>query len=111
MHGVSPEKYIVAVEVQDKPDMAILDSAVLDSAARSLPVKLFIAFPEPVSPLPMREVEKVHQRGVGVIEIRANGPVVLREALPMSLFGYRLDRELFPKKMRGTLLTRKNNSV
>jgi hypothetical protein len=104
IQGVSPERYIVAVEVQDRPDMTVLDSAVLDCAARSLPVKLFIAFPEPTSPFATREIEKVHQRGVGLIEVRATGPVVLREALPMSLFGYRLDRDLFPRKMRGTLL-------
>jgi hypothetical protein len=108
VHGVSPERYIVAVEVQDRPDMAVLDSAVLDCATRSLPVKLFVAFPEPTTPWPQRDVEKIHQRGVGVIEVRPSGPVVLREALPLSLFAYRLDRLSFPKKLRGTLLDAEN---
>jgi len=107
-HGISPEKYVVAIEVQDRPDMAVLDSAVLDCAARSLPVKLFVVFPEPATPWPERDVEQIHQRGVGAIEVRPTTPVVLREALPLSLFGYRLDRRLFPRKFRGTLLDAEN---
>src|ERR1700683_54727 len=107
-HGISPEKYVVAIEVQDRPDMAVLDSAVLDCAARSLPVKLFVVFPEPATPWPERDVEQIHQRGVGASEVRPTTPVVLREALPLSLFGYRLDRRLFPRKFRGTLLDAEN---
>jgi hypothetical protein len=107
-HGFSPEKYIVAVEVQDRPDIAVLDSTVLDCAARSLPVKIFIAFPEPAVPISTRDAEKIHHRGVGLIEVRPAGPVVLREALPMSLFGYRLDRQIFPQRLRGTLLDAEN---
>jgi hypothetical protein len=107
-YGISPEKYIVAIEVQDRPDMAVLDSAVLDCATRSLPIKLFVVFPEPATPWPERDVEKIHQRGVGAIEVRPATSVVLREALPLSLFAYRLDRQLFPKKLRGTLLDAEN---
>jgi hypothetical protein len=108
IHGLSPEKYIIAVEVQDRPDLTVLNSAVLDCASRSLPVKLFVAFPEPATPASLRDIERIHQTGVGVVEFRVAGPVVLREALPLSLFGYRLDRQKFPKKLRGTLLDAEN---
>ncbi len=108
IQGVSPDKYVFAVEVQDKPDAEILDSVVLDCVARAIPVKLFLAFPESTTPVPHRVVEKLHQKGLGVIEIRASGPVVLSEALPLSLFGYRLDRSRFSPKIRGILLEAEN---
>jgi len=108
IQGVSPDKYVVAVEVQDKPDAEILDSVVLDCVKRAIPVKLFLAFPESTTPVPHRVVEKLHQRGLGVIEIRPSGPVVLFEALALSLFGYRLDRTRFSPKLRGTLLDAEN---
>jgi hypothetical protein len=50
----------------------------------------------------------MYQKGLGVIEIRDSTIAVLHEALPLSLFGYRLDRLRFPKKFRGTLLEAEN---
>jgi hypothetical protein len=108
IQGVGPDKYIVAVEVQDKPDTGVLDSVVLDCVSRAIPVKLFLAFPEPVAAMPHQVVENIHKKGMGLIEMRATGPVVLAEALPLSLFGYRLDRLRFPAKLRGTLLEADN---
>lgn len=108
IQGVSPDKYLVAVEVQDKPDAGVLDSVVLDCVARAIPVKLFLAFPESATAVPHSVVEKLRQRGLGVIEIRAAGPTVLCEALPLSLFGYRLDRHRFPARLRGILLEAEN---
>jgi len=108
IQGISTDKYIVAVEVQDRPDTSVLDSVVLDCVAHAIPVKLFLAFPEPTSAVPHQVVEKIHKKGLGLIEVRALGPVTLAEALPLSLFGYRLDRFRFPKKLRGTLLEADN---
>lgn len=108
IHGLSPDGYVVAVEVQDRADAAVLDSAVLDCVSRCLPVRLFLAFPESTTPVPHRVVENLRQRGLGIIEVRESGVVVLGEALPLSLFGYRLDRLRFPKKFRGILLEAEN---
>jgi hypothetical protein len=104
IQGTSPDKYIVAVEVQDRLDTSFLDSVVIDCATRAVPVKLFLAFPEPAAAVPHQVVERIHKKGLGLIEVRAAGPVALVEALPLSLFGYRLDRFRFPAKLRGTLL-------
>jgi len=104
IQGLSPEKYVVAAEVQDTPDTAPLAPVVLACVTRAVPIKLFIAFPEPASPVPHSLIEKAHQQGIGVIEIRSGGPQVLREALPLSLLGYRLDRQRFPKRMRSILV-------
>lgn len=108
IQGTTPDKYIVAVEVQDKPDTSVIDSVVIDCVGRAIPVKLFLAFPEPTAALPHQVVERIHKKGLGLIELRAAGPVVLAEALPLSLFGYRLDRLRFPPKLRGTLLEADN---
>jgi hypothetical protein len=89
--------------IQKKPD-----SVVIDCATRAIPVKLFLAFPEPSAPVPHQVVEKIHKKGLGLIEVRAAGPVALIEALPLSLFGYRLDRFRFPARIRGTLLEADN---
>src|SRR5712692_6406849 len=41
IHGLSPEKYIVAVEVQEGLNTASLDSVILDCVMRAIPIKLF----------------------------------------------------------------------
>src|SRR5689334_10350990 len=46
IHGNSPDKYIVAAEVQDRPDPTVLASVVLDCVSSCIPIKLFLAFPE-----------------------------------------------------------------
>ena len=104
IHGLSTEQYIVAVEVQDSPETSSLDSVILDCVTRAIPIKLYVAFPTPSSPVSHQVIEKAHKKGIGVIEIQAVNPQVLREALPLSLLGYRLDHKRFPKKMRGTLV-------
>ncbi len=104
LYGLNHEKYIVAIEVQDNINTAHLDSVILDCVTRAIPMKLFLAFPSPATPIPHSLIESAHKKGLGVIEVRSTGPVVLREALPLSLLGYRLDHKKFPKKMRGTLI-------
>jgi hypothetical protein len=104
IHGLSPEKYIIAVEVQDTPNTTSLDSVILDCATRAIPVKLFVAFLSSASPVPHNLIESAHKKGLGVIEIGQAGPRVLREAFPLSLLGFRLDHKNFPKKLRGTLI-------
>jgi len=108
IQGLSPDKYIVAVEVQDRPDPAVLDSAVLDCVIRCIPLKLSLAFPELSAPVAHRMIESLQRKGLGVFEIRGDGVAVLGEALPLSLIGYRLKRLNFPKKLRGTLLDAEN---
>lgn len=108
IHGVNSDKYIVAVEVQDHPDVGVLDAAILDCVGRCIPVKLSLAFPESATPVAHRIIESLRQKGLGVIEVRSEAVAVLSEPLPLSLFGYRLDRLSFPKKFRGVLLEAEN---
>jgi hypothetical protein len=104
IYGISPEKYIVAVEVQESPNTTSLDSVILDCVMRSVPVKLFVTFVVSASPVPHNLIENAHKKGLGVIEIAGAELRVLREALPLSLLGYRLDYKRFPKKLRSTLI-------
>ena len=104
IHGLSPEKYVIAVEVQETINTAPLDSVIIDCVRLAIPMKLFLAFAPSATPVSHSLIESAHKKGLGVIEVRTTGPVVLREALPLSLLGYRLDHKKFPKKMRGTLI-------
>jgi len=104
IQGLTTDKYVVAIEVQDNPDTTHLDPVILQCVTQRIPIKLFIAFPQSTTPIPHNLIEKAHKKGLGVIEVEQQGPQVLREALPLSLLGYRLDPMKFPKKMRNTLI-------
>lgn len=108
LHGKSSDGYIVAVEVQDKPDSNPLDGVVLRCVNLRLPLKLFIAFPESVSPISHKIIDRAHEKGLGVIEIRSTGAIVAREALPLSLLAYKVNRLRFPKAYRSALADAEN---
>jgi len=108
LHGFSRDQYIVAVEVQESANSTFLDSVILDCMTHGIPIKLFIAFPTTPTPIPHQQIQRAHDHGLGIIEVQAAGPAVLREALPLSLLGYRLDRRLFPPRYRGVLADAEN---
>jgi hypothetical protein len=105
---VSAESYFVAAEIQEKPDLTLLHSVVLDCMRLNIPVKLYVAFPEKEGHNPLKEIDKAHKIGLGIIEVRDAGVHVVKEAVPLSLWGYRLDRLRFPAKYRSLLADAEN---
>lgn len=105
LHAHTQDHHIVCVDVQESPYSTALDSIVLDCVRKSLPIKLYVAFPESVGLQDYKKkVDRARTNGVGVIEVRAQGIVVINEALPLSLSGVReVHPSRFPMRFRTPL--------
>jgi len=106
LHSVTKDHHIVCIDVLETPYSSVLDGFVLDCVKKSIPVNLFVAFPEgSVQAEYKKNVDRARNNGVGVVEIKANGVVqVIHEALTLSLAGVReIDTRRFPAKYRAAL--------
>jgi hypothetical protein len=105
LHQLTQDKYFLCVDVLDSPFSPTLESVVSDCMQRSLPVKLFVAFPGGADMLDYKKnVDRARVKGVGVIEVTNLGCDVKHEALALSLIGVRpIDKKLYPPKYRSSL--------
>lgn len=104
-HELTRDRYFVCIDVLDSPFSATLESIVSDCMQRSLPVKLFVAFPGGADiPDYKRKVDRAREKGVGVIEVTDLGCDIKHEALALSLIGARpIDKRSYPAKYRSSL--------
>jgi hypothetical protein len=104
-HTQTKDHHIFCIDVQESPYSTHLDSIVLDCVKRSLPVLLYVAFPEnPSQQDYKKKVDRARANGVGVVEVRANETEVIHEALALSLLGVReINPSRFPSKFRADL--------
>ena len=107
----SKDHHIVCVDVRESPYSQTLDSVVLDSIKKSLPIKLYVAFPEaPNIPDYKKQADRARSNGVGLIEVKANGIEVIHDALALSLAGLRkIKPSKFPAKFRTPLVQAESN--
>lgn len=105
LHANEKDHHIVCIDVQDSPYSNALDSFVLDCVKKSLPIRLYVAFPEGTNQSEYKKkVDRARANGVGVLEVRANGVLLIHEALSLSLLGVREIRpSRFPPKFRAAL--------
>lgn len=105
LHTQAKDHHIICVDVLESPYSPALDSIVLDCVKKSLPVKLYVAFPEnPGQQDYKKKVDRARTNGVGVLEARQNGIDVIHEALSLSLIGVReIKPSRFPAKFRADL--------
>lgn len=106
LHVQTKDHYILCIDVKEGPYSTVLDSVVLDCIRNSLPVKLYVAFPQSNGNAAdyKKNVDRARQNGVGVLEVTATGVNVIHEALALSLFGVRkIPTKNFPAKYRATL--------
>jgi len=102
LHELTREGYYVSVDVKESPFSTTLEAVVSDCMQRSLPVKLFVAFPASSEIQDYRRLlGRAREKGVGVIEVADAGCQILYEALALSLIGVRpIDKKSFPPKFR-----------
>jgi hypothetical protein len=104
-HTQTKDHHIVCIDIQESPYSTHLDSIVLDCVKKSLPVLLYVAFPENSNQQDYKKkVDRARANGVGVVEVRTNETEVIHEALALSLFGVReIIPSRFPSKFRADL--------
>jgi hypothetical protein len=105
LHTHTKDHHIVCVDVLESPYSPPLDSIVLDCVRKSLPIKLYVAFPENSGQQDYKKrVDRARGNGVGVLEVRANGVEMIHDALSLSLSGVRgIEPRRFPAKLRTDL--------
>jgi hypothetical protein len=105
LHTNTKHHHIICVDVLESPYSPALDSIVLDCVKKSLPVRLYVAFPEnPAQQDYKKKVDRARANGVGVLEVRQNRVEVIHEALSLSLLGVReIKPHRFPAKFRADL--------
>lgn len=105
LRAISKDCHDTWIEVSETPYLQSLDGPVLHCVANSKPVKLYVAFPSgaPTSEYKKR-IDEARSKGVGAIEVTANGCTVIHEARLLSLEGVRCeDRKKFPPRYRAAL--------
>jgi hypothetical protein len=107
LQTTTPEFHDVWIEVSELPYLRSLDSVVLHCVTNSLPVKLYVAFPQGLAATEYKvNIDEARRKGVGAIEITGGKCHVIHEATPLSLGGVRSeDHKKFPARYRSSLST------
>lgn len=90
LSGQLGDRSLICIEVSESAYSASLDTFVVDCSTKSLPVKLYVAIPDARGdPDFSNNLKRAKARGVGIVEIKNPAPILLQDAVSLSLFGVR----------------------
>lgn len=110
LHATTSDLHYLCVEVSERAYPNGLDTFVLACIAKSLPVRLVVAFPADSKGQDFNtDMSRAREYGVGVLEVSGNVSKMLQDPTPLSLMVVRrIELQKFPKKYRLALSKAEN---
>lgn len=106
LFAITKDYHFLCIEIIDNKYPNALDDFVFDCSKKSLPVRLFIAFPkDQLNDTEYRAiVGRAKKRSIGILEVRNGNVTQINDALSLSSIGLQeIDTKKFPAKYRADL--------